>query len=66
MIRTVVHLEPEDKAWLQRQAEKRQVSMAALIREAVRRYRYEIERNAESIELLLGRLRAYGRGETAW
>ncbi len=53
MIRTVIGLEPEDKDWLDQKAREEQVSMAALIRRAVHRYREETELNTPSMEQLL-------------
>jgi hypothetical protein len=52
MIRTVIGLEPEDKDWLDQKAREEQVSMAALIRRAVHRYREETELNTPSMEQL--------------
>ena len=37
--RTIIRLSDEDKAWLDRQARARQVSMTELVRRAVRAYR---------------------------
>lgn len=53
MVRTVVSLEEEDKAWLDRKAEVEQVSMAEIIRRAVRRYREEGDPEARSLHRLL-------------
>ena len=41
MIRTVISLDPEDKAWLGRKSRETGKSVMALVREAVRRYRTE-------------------------
>ena len=41
MVRTVISLDPEDKAWLDRKARETGKSMTALVREAVSRYRME-------------------------
>jgi hypothetical protein len=41
MIRTVISLDPEDKAWLDRKSRETGKSMTALVREAVSRYRQE-------------------------
>lgn len=35
MVRTVISLDDDDKAWLDRQAARRKVAMTALVREAV-------------------------------
>jgi len=37
MTRTIISLEPEEKEWLERTAQAQGVSMARLIREAIRR-----------------------------
>lgn len=39
MVRTVISLDEEDKLWLDRRAEEEQVSMAEVVRRAVRSYR---------------------------
>ncbi len=43
MVRTVISLEEEEKAWLDRKAEQEDVSMTEVVRRAVRRYREESE-----------------------
>ncbi len=48
MVRTVISLDPEDKAWLDRKSRRTGRSMAALIREAVSRYRAEEKRRRKS------------------
>jgi Ribbon-helix-helix protein, copG family len=53
MIRTVISLERRDKEWLDRKAKQEHVSMATLIRKAVRRYREERERDSPSMDQLL-------------
>ncbi|MCP3957757.1 MAG: ribbon-helix-helix protein, CopG family [bacterium] len=53
MVRTVIGLQEEDKVWLDRQAEEEQVSMAELVRRAVRRYREVVEREERPLEQLL-------------
>ncbi len=53
MVRTVIGLEEEDKLWLDRQAEEEQVSMAELVRRAVRRYREARKREDRPLERLL-------------
>ena len=53
MVRTIVGLDPEDKAWLDRKAREEKVPMAQIVRRAVRRYRKESEKAAPSIERLL-------------
>ncbi len=53
MVRTVIGLQKEDKIWLDRQAVEEQVSMAQLVRRAVRRYREACERQDRPLEQLL-------------
>lgn len=53
MIRTVISLDEESKAWLDRQAREENVSTAELIRTAVRRYRNETKGEAPSMNALL-------------
>ena len=53
MVRTVIGLEEEDKAWLDRQSAEKQVSMAELVRRALRRYREACEREDRPLEQLL-------------
>lgn len=48
MSRTIVNLDPEDKRWLDREAQARHVSMTALVREAVRDYRVRQESMSRS------------------
>jgi hypothetical protein len=43
MPRTVINLDPKDKAWLDREAKVRRVSMTELVRQAVRAYRIRQE-----------------------
>ena len=53
MIRTVISLDKESKAWLDQQARQEQVSTAELIRTAVRKYRDEKKREALPLSDLL-------------
>lgn len=53
MIRTVVSLDRESKEWLDRRAREENLSMAELVRTAVRRYREEKAENAPSMDELL-------------
>lgn len=53
MTRTVVSLDSEDKEWLERKAQEEHVSIAQLIRQAVRRYREECRTDTPSIDQLL-------------
>ena len=61
MIRTVISLDPESKAWLDRQAKKEKLSMAELIRTAVRKYREEQRPGAASFDDLLNETRGIWR-----
>jgi hypothetical protein len=60
MIRTVIGFEPEDKAWLDRQARREKVPMAELVRRAVRRMRQE--QSAPSLSELLEASRGTWKG----
>ena len=55
MVRTVVSLDPEDKAWLDEQARARGVTMTALVRHAVRRWRLSQEHTSPPFDELLRR-----------
>lgn len=41
MPRTLINLDPDDKAWLDREARSRRVPMTELVRQAIRRYRIQ-------------------------
>lgn len=43
MQRTLINLDPDDKAWLDREARTRHVPMTELVRQAVRAYRVREE-----------------------
>lgn len=43
MPRTLINLDPEDKAWLDQEARARHVPMTELVRQAVRAYRVRAE-----------------------
>jgi hypothetical protein len=49
MTRTIISLEPEEKAWLERTAQARGVSMARLIREAIGRLRQQEDVSFEDL-----------------
>ena len=53
MIRTIISLDPEDKLWLDRKAEEEKVTMTEIVRQAIRRYREEIETASPSLDRLL-------------
>jgi hypothetical protein len=57
MIRTVISLSHDDKAWLDRAAAARGVTMAALVREAVRRLRAGSAPERPSFQTLLEQTR---------
>ena len=46
LVRTVISLDDEQKAWLDRQAALRRVSMASLIRQAVSEFRMREQRGS--------------------
>lgn len=52
MARTVINLDPDDKAWLDREAQSRNLPMTELVRRALRDYRVRQERRG------LGRLQS--------
>ena len=64
MIRTLISLEDEDKRWLDRRAKEEGVTMANVVRKAVRQYREQCEREqAEpSLEDLLRRTSGLWKG----
>src|SRR4051812_33448002 len=65
MIRTLISLDDEDKTWLDRKAKEEGITMAQVVRSAVKRYREQCEASeAEpSLEQLLRRTaEAGGRG----
>ena len=43
MLRTIVSFNPNDKAWLDRQAKTAQVPMTEIVRQAVHHYRHLLE-----------------------
>jgi hypothetical protein len=49
MIRTIISLEPEDKAWLERKAEAAGLPVTELVREAIRRMRREEDVSFEKL-----------------
>jgi hypothetical protein len=53
MIRTIISLDPDDKAWLDRKARQERTPMARLVRRAIRRLREESEANPSRFEQLL-------------
>lgn len=53
MIRTVISLDPEDKAWLDRAAKAGGTRMTELVRRAIRQYRERSEAHPGQFERLL-------------
>ena len=53
MIRTIISLDPEDKAWLDRKAKQERTPMTRLVRRAIQRLRKESESNPSRFDLLL-------------
>ncbi len=63
MVRAVISLETEDKTWLDRRAKEEHVSMAELVRRAVRRFREETESQARPLRQLLEETSGIWEGE---
>jgi len=61
MIRTVVALDEDDKAWLDRQAARQRVPMTQLIREAVRLLRLHTRATSPTPDDVLDRTRGIWR-----
>ena len=55
MIRTLISLDPDDKAWLDQAAAERGVPMSELVREAVRRFRAASDKPRPTFRALLDR-----------
>ena len=53
MVRTVISLDPDDKAWLDRQARRERTPMTRLVRRAIQRLRKESEAHPSRFDLLL-------------
>ncbi len=53
MVRTVISLDPDDKAWLDRQAKAQRVPMTRIVRRAIQRLRKEAEANPTRFDQLL-------------
>lgn len=69
MARTLINLPDDDKDWLDHEARDRRVSMAELVRVAVRRYRVQEEsRHHPNLQALLAQTRGlWRRGDgLAW
>ena len=64
MVRTVVSINPEDKAWLDDEARREGVPMTEIVRQAIRTLREERRRPSAELERLLVRTRAtWKRGD---
>lgn len=63
MVRIIISVEDEDKAWLDRRASEDEVSRAELIRRAVRRYREESARETGPLERVLAETSGIWAGE---
>ena len=61
MIRTVISLDPEDKAWLDRKARQEGMPMTRLVQRAVQRLRSESESNPSRFDRLLRETSGTGR-----
>lgn len=53
MIRTIVSLDPDDKAWLDRKARQERTPMTRLVRRAIQRMREESESHPSGFDRLL-------------
>lgn len=53
MIRTVISLDSEDKHWLDRKSKETKMSIAAIVRQAIRQMRSEDESASPSLDVLL-------------
>jgi hypothetical protein len=53
MIRTVISIDPDDKAWLDRTARQERMPMTRLVRRAIQRLRKQSEANPSRFESLL-------------
>jgi hypothetical protein len=65
MIRTIVSLDPDDKAWLDRKARQERMPMTRLVRRAIKQMRQESEDHPSGFERLLREtsgLRKFGDG----
>ncbi len=63
MVRTLISLEDDDKAWLDLKAAEEKVSRAELIRRAVRMYRKASETETRSFHRLLAETSGIWKGE---
>ena len=61
MIRTLISLDLEDKAWLDRQARRQRIPMTRLVRRAIQRLRQDAEADPASFERLLRETAGMGK-----
>ena len=65
MIRTIISLDPADKAWLDKKSRQERTPMTRLVRRAIQRLRRESEANPSRFDLLLREtsgMRKFGDG----
>jgi hypothetical protein len=53
MVRTIISLDPDDKAWLDRRARQERVPMTRLVRRAIQRFRKESDASPSRFDALL-------------
>lgn len=53
MTRTIISIDPDDKAWLTRKAKRERMPMTELVRRAVRQYRKQSGPETTELERLL-------------
>jgi hypothetical protein len=63
LVRTIISLDDEDKAWLDRRAEEEGMTMTQLVRNAIRKYRQELAAAAPSFERRLRETAGLWQGE---
>jgi hypothetical protein len=61
MIRTLISLDPEDKAWLDRKARQERMPMARLVRQAIQRLRQDSEAKPSRFKVLLNETSGIGK-----
>jgi hypothetical protein len=60
VIRTLISLDPEDKAWLDRKAKQERMPMARLVRQAIQRLRQDSEAKPSRFKVLLNETAGIG------
>lgn len=68
MVRTIITIDAEDKAWLDRRAAQESITMTELVRRAIRKYRDTAETTDDGFDVLLEKTRGtWKRGDgLAW